>query len=156
MAVSTDIKAYLDENGVRYQVMTHDKAITAMEVAQKQGVPGNQVAKTVVVKADGKYLLGVLPSTYRVNLEALKKAAGAKEMALAAETEFKSLFPDCELGGMAPLGKLYHLPVWVDETLTWDKEIVFNAGSHTETIKMSFSDYEKLTRPRVAGFGIRI
>lgn len=156
MAVSTDIKAFLDENKITYQVLAHEKAITAQEVAQKQGVPGKQVAKTVVVKADGKFMLAVLPAIYRVNLQELKKAIGAKEMSLAAETEFQTLFPDCELGAMAPLGALYHMPVWVDETLSWDKEIVFNAGSHTETIKMSFLDFERLVKPRIANFGVRI
>ena len=156
MAVSTDLKAYLDHNGVQYQVLTHDRALTALEVAQKQGVPGKQVAKTVVVKADGQYLLAVLPSIYKVNLPELGKAVGARDIALAAEIEFKNLFPDCELGGMSPLGPLYHLKTWVDESLTMDKEIVFNAGSHTETIKMSYKDFERLVRPRVGNFGIRI
>lgn len=156
MTVSTDLKAYLDHNGVKYQVLSHAKAMTALEVAQKQAVPGQQLAKTVVVKADAKFLLAVLPCTYRVNLQELGKAMKAKEITLAPEMEFKNLFPDCELGAMSPFGGLYHMPVWVDESLTWDKEIVFNAGSHTETIKMSFKDFEKLAKPRVANFGIRI
>ena len=156
MAVSTDLKAYLDQNGVKYQVLTHERALTALEVAQKQKVPGKQVAKTVVVKAGGNLELAVLPSIYKVNLQELGKAMGMRDASLAAEMEFKNHFPDCELGAMAPLGPVYHMKVWVDESLTQDKEIVFNAGSHTETIKMSYKDFERLVHPRVANFGIRI
>ena len=71
---------------------------------------------------------------------------------LATEPEFKNLFPECELGAMPPFGNLYDLPVFVAEPLTKNNEIAFNAGTHTELIRLSFADYERLVKPRIFRF----
>jgi Ala-tRNA(Pro) deacylase len=85
-------------------------------------------------------------------LIALKKAVGVKDAELASEREFKQHFPDCETGAMPPFGNLYGIPVYVDETLTEDDEIAFNAGSHRELIRMMYTDFDRLVRPEVMNF----
>lgn len=146
------LKAFLDEYQVRYVAMSHSSAYTAQEIAAASHIPGKALAKTVMIKVDGGMKMAVLPATYKVDLGLLKEAVGASTVALAAEAEFKELFPDCETGAMPPFGNLYGLPVLVAQSLTENKEIAFNAGSHTEVVKIAFADYERLVKPTVLKF----
>lgn len=146
---------YLDENEKKYVVIKHSKAYTAQEVAASAHIPGKEMVKTVIVKADGEMLMVVLPSTHDVDFKALKKATGSKEIDLATEDEFQSKFPDCELGAMPPFGDLYDLKTLVAHALTEDERIAFNAGTHKELIQMSYQDYEELAKPVVLEFGVR-
>jgi Ala-tRNA(Pro) deacylase len=152
MSISARLRQFLDEKGTKYVTVSHSRAYTSQEVAASLHVPGRELAKSVVVNADGGFALGVLPAPRRIDLGQLKKAVGARELRLATEAEFKSLFPDCETGAMPPFGNLYGLPVWADESLKDDAEIVFNAGSHTDTVRMSYKDFERLVAPTVANF----
>ncbi len=149
MSISAKLKNFLDENGVKYVTVTHSRAFTAQEIAARMHVPGNELAKCVIVKVDGRFAMVVLPASYRVDFEALKKAAGAQKVELATEWEFQNLFPDCETGAMPPFGNLYNLPVYVSKELTEDEEIVFNACTHTDTIRMRYKDYEELVKPTI-------
>jgi Ala-tRNA(Pro) deacylase len=115
-------------------------------------VRGRQVAKAVMIKADDRLVMAVLPAHHRVNLDRFKEAIGAAQARLAAETEFKGLFPDCETGAMPIFGNLYGVPVYVDRALARDEEIVFNAGTHTEAIRMKFADFLALAGPTLAEF----
>ncbi|MBI4481432.1 MAG: YbaK/EbsC family protein [Acidobacteria bacterium] len=146
------LKDFLDQKQVSYLALVHPRAYTAQEVAAALHVPGQELAKTVVVQADGRFVLTVLPASYRLNFEKLRATLGAKDVRLATEGEFGKLFPECELGGMAPFGNLYNLPVWVDTSLTRDEEILFNAGTHIDTIKMKYVEFDKLVQPRVSTF----
>ncbi len=141
------LKAFLDENGVKYVTITHSPAFTAQEVAASAHIPGKEIAKTVMIKVDGKMAMAVLPATYKVDLEQLRQAIGAKTLELATEEEFKDLFPECELGAMPPFGNLYGMDVFMAAALAEDEEIAFNAGTHTELIKMAFPDYVRLVHP---------
>jgi Ala-tRNA(Pro) deacylase len=141
------LKEYLDENGVKYVTVSHSPAYTAQEVAAKAHVPGKAIAKTVLVKVDGKLIMAVLPGSFKVNFESLKKVLGSDNVRLADEHEFIDKFPDCEVGAMPPFGNLYGVEVFVANSLAEDEEIVFNACSHSQLIKMSYSDYEKLVKP---------
>ena len=143
------LRQFLDSHNVKYRVISHAPAYTAQEVAASAHIPGKEVAKTVIVKLDGKVGMAVLPASYHVNLEALKKAVGAQSAELASEGEFKELFPDCEVGAMPPFGNLYDIPVYVAEKLAADEEIAFAAGSHTELIRLSYADFERLAQPSV-------
>jgi Ala-tRNA(Pro) deacylase len=105
-----------------------------------------------MIKVDGGIKMAVLPATYKVDLGRLKEAVGASTVALAAEAEFKELFPDCETGAMPPFGNLYGLPVLVAQSLTDNEEIAFNAGNHTEVVKLAFADYERLVEGSSEGF----
>jgi Ala-tRNA(Pro) deacylase len=139
---------YLDKNQVKYSRLTHSRAYTAMEVAASAHIPGKEIAKTVIIKLDGKMVMAVLPASYNVNFELLKKMSGATTAELASEMEFKDKFPDCDIGAMPPFGNLYDMDVFVAEKLAEDKEIAFNACSHTDLIKLSYTDYEKLVKPK--------
>ena len=152
MPISTKLKKYLDDNRVKYITTHHSPAYTAQEIAATVHVPGQELAKSVIVKIDGKFAMAVLPASYKIDFKLLKKAAGAKKVELATEDEFKGLFPECELGAMPPFGNLYDLPVYVAESLVEDEQIVFNAGTHTEVIRMSYKDFERLVQPKVLRF----
>jgi len=146
------VRAFLDEHRIKYVVISHSKAFTAQGIAAIAHIPGQDLAKTVMVKLDGALGMAVLPASYQVDLLALKKAVGVKEAVLASEKEFKQHFPDCETGAMPPFGNLYGIPVYVDEMLTRDIEIAFNAGTHLELIRMSCADFERLVEPEVLEF----
>jgi Ala-tRNA(Pro) deacylase len=146
------LKDFLDSQKVKYVVISHSTAYTAQEIAASAHIPGQQLAKTVVVRLDSQLAMSVLPASYKVDLAALKEATGAQQVELAGEPEFRSQFPECELGAMPPFGNLYDLPVYVDESLTRDEIIAFNAGSHTELIKLSYKDFEALVKPNVLKF----
>lgn len=144
------LKKFLDENNVKFVTTSHSQAFTAQEVAAAAHIPGKELAKTVMVKLDGELAMVVLPATRRVDVERLKGVTGAGEVALASEDEFSGLFPNCELGAMPPFGNLWDLTVFVDEHLREDEQIAFNAGTHTELMKLSYSDFERLVSPVVA------
>lgn len=146
---------YLDEHGKKYVVIKHSPAFTAQEVAASAHIPGKEMVKTVIVKADGEMRMVVLPSTYDVDFDAIKKATGAREVELASEDEFGEIFPDCELGAMPPFGSFYDIDTLVAESLTDDEVIAFNAGTHNELVRMNYSDYEELVQPRIMPVGVR-
>ena len=146
------VREFLDLNEVEYVVISHSKAYTAQGIAAISHIPGKELAKSVIVKLDGALAMAVLPASYQVDLQALKKAVGVREAELATEREFKQAFLDCQTGAMPPFGNLYGIPVYVDETLAEDREIAFNAGSHYELIKMAYSDFERLVQPEVLSF----
>jgi Ala-tRNA(Pro) deacylase len=146
------VKAFLDIHAVKYVVISHSRAYTAQGIAAIAHISGREVAKTVIVKLDGDLAMAVLPASYQVDLEALRRATGVQVAELASEHEFKRHFPDCETGAMPPFGNLYGIPVYVDETLSLDREIVFNAGSHYELIKLAYADFARLVKPEVMEF----
>ena len=146
------LREFLDANRVKYSVITHSVAYTAQEIASLVHIRGQELAKTVVVKIDGRIALAVLPGSRQVDLALLRAAARSRNVALASENEFRDLFPGCELGAMPPFGNLYDLPVFVDQSLCKDKEIAFNAGTHNELIRMSYDDFARLVQPKVIEF----
>ena len=148
------LKEFLDSNHVKYMVCIHSTAYTAQEIAATAHIPGKDLAKTVMVKMDGKMAMAVLTASHRVNLDLLKKLGKTKTAELATEEEFNIYFPDCEVGAMPPFGNLYDMEVYTDEKLSEDKEIAFNAGSHRELIKLSFEDFKKIAKPKMGKFAM--
>lgn len=148
------LKEFLNEHGVKYVTLSHSPAYTAQEVAASAHIPGQEVAKTVIVKLDGTMAMAVLPASRQIDLDRLGEVTGASEVELATEDEFKSQFPDCEPGAMPPFGNLYGMPVYVAEALTEDEEIAFNAGSHSELMRLRYDDFEKLVQPKVLQFAM--
>ncbi|UCC79115.1 MAG: YbaK/EbsC family protein [Candidatus Zixiibacteriota bacterium] len=146
------LKDFLDQNKVRYTIISHSEAYTAQEIAASTHIPGKEIAKTVIVKMDGKTSMAVLPGSCKIDFDLLKKASGAKEVVLAGETEFKDMFPGCDVGAMPPFGNLYGMDVYCAEKLAEDDEIAFNAGSHTELVRLSYKDFERLVKPKVLKF----
>jgi Ala-tRNA(Pro) deacylase len=148
------LKEFLDDNRVKYVTISHSLAYTAQEIAASAHIPGRELAKTVIIKADGRMAMAVLPASLKVDFDLLAEATGAKKIELATEREFKQLFPDCELGAMPPFGNLYGMEVYVAESLTEDKEIAFNAGSHTELMRLPFQDFMRLVQPKVVKLSV--
>lgn len=143
------VREFLDHHKVKYVVISHSPAITAQEIAASAHIPGKELAKTVMVNIDGRMAMAVLPASHQVDFELLKAATGAGKVELATEQDFRGAFPGCELGAMPPFGNLYDMQVIVSETLAKDEEIAFNAGSHTELIRLAYGDFRRLVEPKV-------
>ena len=143
------LREFLEDNGIKYTVIGHSTAYTSLEIAEMVHISGQEIAKTVMVKINGKMSMVVLPASTKIDLELLKEATGASSVELAREHEFKDLFPGCTIGAMPPFGNLYGLDVLAAKALAEDEEIAFNAGSHSELMKLRFKDYENLVKPRI-------
>ena len=144
------MKDFLDREGVKYETIAHSPAYTARDTAQAAHVQGKDFAKTLIVKIDGRLAMAVLPAPEKLDLAQLKKAAGAKHVSLAFESEFERWFPGCEPGAMPPFGNLYGMEVFVAKSLAADEQIAFNAGSHAELVRTAYKDFERLVQPIMA------
>ncbi|MBI2486577.1 MAG: YbaK/EbsC family protein [Deltaproteobacteria bacterium] len=149
MSVSVKLREYLDQNKIKYTLISHSIAYTAQELAAKMHVPGQEMAKVVIVKINGRFVMAVMPAHHQIDFERLKEATGAHQIELATERELQNLFPDCEVGAMPPFGNIYGLSIYLAKSLEEDKEIVYNAGSHTEAIRMEYGDFIRLANPTV-------
>jgi Ala-tRNA(Pro) deacylase len=152
--VPLKLRDFLDSRNVNYSVISHSPTVTAQETASVAHIPGREIAKTVIVKADGRMVMVVLPASEMVDLRSLRKAVGAVSAELASEDEFGHVFGECEAGAMPPFGNLYGLEVVVANDLSEDREIAFNAGTHHELVRMSYADYDRLVRPKHAAVGV--
>ncbi len=146
------LKEFLDNEGVKYVAIRHSPAFTAQEIAESAHIPGNELAKTVMIKIDGQSAMAVLPASKRINIARFDEQLGGKGVELSDEAEFEALFPGCETGAMPPFGNLYGLDVYVEPSLAEDEEIVFNAGTHTELLRLPYKDFERLAKPKVLSF----
>jgi len=142
------LKEYLDGQKVKYESVAHYETYTSQETAQSAHISGRELAKTVMVKINGKMAMAVLPAPQKIDFTLLRAAVGSTAE-LAGEQEFIDIFPDCETGAMPPFGNLYGMEVYVEEGLTRDEEIAFNAGSHIELMKLSYKDFARLVKPKV-------
>jgi Ala-tRNA(Pro) deacylase len=143
------VKEFLDSQEVKYLKIAHSPAYTAQEVARSLDVKGHMVAKTVIVFIEGKMAMAVMSANRNINFDHFRREIGAKEIIFAAEKEFRDVFPDCELGAMPPFGNLYGLEVYVDRHLMEEDDIFFNACTHSELIRMSYQDFERLVKPKM-------
>lgn len=149
------VREFLEQNSIKYVTITHSTAYTAQEIAASAHIPGKDVAKTVMIKIEGRMAMAVLPASFQVDFDAIKKVIGKEDVVLASEEEFKYMFPDCEIGAMPPFGNLYDLPVYVAESLAEDEEIVFNAGTHRDLMRVAFKDFKNLVKPILGKFSNR-
>lgn len=150
------LKEYLDDHGVWYECLKHDKAFTAPEVAASAHIPGRELAKTVIVKLDGRLVMTVLPASEQIDFDLLQEETGALDLELAREEDFLGVFPDCEVGAMPPFGNIYGVDVYVADTLALDELIAFNACSHTELIRLAFADFERLVQPEILRMSVQL
>lgn len=149
------LKEYLDQFSIKYQIITHSVAYTSQEIAASAHIPGQQMAKVVLIKVDDNLIMTVLPASHIVDLRRIQELTGAKHVELASENDYAPIFEDCEPGAMPPFGNLYNFKVYVSTPLSEDEQIVFNAGSHRELIKLAYSDFHKLVKPETAAFSIK-
>jgi Ala-tRNA(Pro) deacylase len=152
MSIPKKIKEFLDSHQVWYQFCTHSPAYTAQGLAHVQHVSGKELAKVVMVVADGRMVMTVLTGSHRVEVDQLSALLKCRECRLATEEEFKDLFPDCEVGAMPPFANLYNLEIWMDKELVKHPTITFNAGTHIETVKMNLEDFQRLVQPKSGNF----
>jgi Ala-tRNA(Pro) deacylase len=153
MSIPKKLENYLFAEHVPYRHLTHRQAYSAQEVAAAQHVPGRMMAKAVMLKSDGDFVMAVLPANRKIDLTDLRAQTGLPNIDLANEWEFAWMFPDCEVGAMSPFGNLYGIPVYVDASLATQSEIAFNAGTHVDVIRMKYQDFERLVRPTVIRAG---
>ena len=146
------LKEFLENEGIRYVTISHSTAYTAQEVAECAHIPGKEMAKTVMIQIDGDLAMAVLPANRKVVLQDLRDITGTDDVKFASEADFKARFPDCEPGAMPPFGNLYDMDVYVAPSLVEDEEIAFNAGTHTELVRIPYRDFERLVKPRVVSF----
>jgi Ala-tRNA(Pro) deacylase len=144
------LEQYLNENAVAYTAQQHQRAYSAQQIAALEHVSGKQFAKVVMVLADGEPAMMVVPASSWLRLDHAGAALHSNDVRMASEIEFAPLFPDCEVGAMPPFGNLYGVPVYVDDSLARNEDIVIQAGSHTDTIRLSYIDFERLAEPVVA------
>jgi Ala-tRNA(Pro) deacylase len=150
--LATRLLDYLNSRQVPYTTVVHDEAYSAHDLASATHIPEKMIAKTVMIKVDGDLAMAVLPASRDVDVEVLEAVLDAERVRLAGESEFRRRFPDCETGAMPPFGNLYEMKVYVDESLTRDEQITFEAGSHHEAIRLAYADFEKLVNPTVLKF----
>jgi Ala-tRNA(Pro) deacylase len=148
-----NLQTYLDEMGISYRISHHRTAYTAQDLAAAEHVPGRQVIKPVVVRADGQFVMCALPASHRIDLAELRHQLQAEEVELADESKLGELFPECELGAEPPVGKLFGMPTLMDESLVADSRVTFQAGTHSDAVTMSLADYRRVAQPEMAYFG---
>lgn len=144
------LEQYLREFRAPFSTLSHGAAYRATEVAARAGVPCRQMAKPVLVHVDGTLAMAVVPADARVDLARLREVTDAGSVRLAGEAEFQDRFPECEPGAMPPFGNLYGMALYVDRQLADDGSVCFNAGSHTDLLRMRYADFERLANPCVA------
>ena len=144
----------LTKNNVRYEILHHVEAFSAQRIAEAEHVKAEHHAKVVMVRSGEQHFMVVVPANRRVDLEKVEQITG-HAVSLDTEPEFKSFFPDCQVGTMPPFGNLYDLPTFVDSSLTHEDYIVFEAGTHTEAIKLSYADYEQIVNPQIADLTVK-
>jgi Ala-tRNA(Pro) deacylase len=146
------LKEFLDQEKIKYVSIVHSPAYTAQEVAASAHITGRELAKTVIVQLDGEMAMAVLPANRKIVLQDLREVTGSDQVKFVAEDDFKKKFPDCETGAMPPFGNLYGMEVFAAASLADNEDIAFNAGSHTEVIRLGYKDFERLVQPKVVSF----
>ena len=145
--ISPRVVEYLHSHHVPFSAQRHPPAYSAQEIAEKAHISGRWVAKTVVVKLDGKLALCVIPATERVNFSMLRQVAGSHTAELAEEDEFSGAFPSCEPGATPPFGELFGLPVYVSDSLKQDHPLAFGSGDASELLVLAWRDFDRLEHP---------
>jgi Ala-tRNA(Pro) deacylase len=140
MAIATRVRDFMQQHGLRYDVLSHPHSYSSMDTAQQAHVPGASLAKAVVLEDDVGYLMAVLPSTRHVQLGRLSRELNC-QLRLATEEELAPIFNDCELGAIPPIGAEYGMRMVMDESLAEQPEIYFEAGDHERVIQMSREDF---------------
>ena len=143
MAIATTLINYLDERGVIYQTVEHPHSSTSRGTARSAHIPAHQLAKAVVLKDDDGYVVSVLPASHSLEISWVNEEL-KRNLALACEQEFKTLFQDCEAGAVPALGDAYGINVIWDDDLQYTADIYIEAGDHEHLIWLDRKDFKKL------------
>ena len=153
MTIAPTLQKHLDRN-VTYEVITHDATMSSTRTAQACHVSGDRLAKAIVLRHDGGYMLAVLPASHHIRLSDLQREIG-DDVALADETEIKRLFPDCALGAVPPVGECYELDVIVDDSIQQPPDVYLEGGDHTSLVHMNQAQFTQLmAQARHAQFSV--
>lgn len=154
MALLVCVAEALKRERMPYLVFRHPRAYTAQETAAVAHIRGRCAVKVVICFADEQPVQALVPAHYLVDLERLRLLAGADALRLANEAEIAALYPDFEVGAVPPFGTLYGHRVFVEQCFMGEPEMVFNAGTHTESICMHYADLAEMVKPIVGAFGV--
>ena len=138
-----------DKRGIRYSHSVHTRAATARGAADSERIPAHELAKTVVYFGSSGFGIVVLPADKMANLAKVERLVGLSHIRLATEKELEGLFPNCEVGAMPPFGENFDMPVLVDAGIV-DEFIAFTLGTHRDIVRLSFTDFQRLARPKIA------
>ena len=146
---TTRLREFLDAEGVDYEMIHHQRDVTAEATAEHTHTPPGEFAKSVFLWVDGEPVVAVVPAARGVAISRLRDAIGASEVRIASESDMHTLCPDCEVGAAPPFGNLYGMPVYASSALAQDDTITFNGGDHEHAFRVSWTDFERLAKPRV-------
>ncbi len=152
MATPSWVRKMLQRRGIPFTEVHHDEVFTAQEVAQREHISGHRVAKVVVVMADGQPVELILPASRRVDLERLGLVLGTPHVRLASEEEMERCYTDCAVGAIPALRHWKGVSVLMDRALNVEGEILFQAGTHEDAVRLNFADWYDLVKPQVATF----
>jgi Ala-tRNA(Pro) deacylase len=147
-----NLPSFLDDQGVNYRLSHHLETYRSQDLAQVEHISGRNIVKPVLVKADGHFVLCALPASYKVDLMELREQLRVKEVHLADESQLRDCFPDCELGAQPPIGRIWGMPTLMDESLTSDDMVTFQAGTHDQAVTMTLAEYRRIAQPEMAHF----
>jgi Ala-tRNA(Pro) deacylase len=144
MTLALTLEKFLDANNVEYDVIAHPPTKTSGETAEVCRIPGERIAKAVVLRDETGYALAVLPASHHISLSELRKQFG-DDVTLATEREIEELFQDCERGAVPPIGECYGLDMVVDESIEQQPEVYFEGGDHATLVHMTHDEFAKMT-----------
>lgn len=147
-----NLTTFLENRKIPFQTIKHEPTYGAQRTAEALHVSGETVAKTVLMRVDGDYVIAVVPATHNVDVPAIKKLLKARRIELATELEFNERFPDCEIGSLPPFGSQYGLKTLLDKALAGQSDVVFESNTHDESVRMRMRDFVRLEQPLQAIF----
>jgi Ala-tRNA(Pro) deacylase len=151
VTIPSSLKAHLEKTHTNYSLVSHPPARSSQYAASLLHISGKEIAKSVVLRAGEQMLIAVLPASYHINLKTLSSLVGAPTQ-LPGEQECYKLFPDCQPGAVPPFGEIYGLPVYLDSSMAEDREVIFCAGTLSEGIRMTCTDFVRLVKPKICSF----
>lgn len=156
MSISTTLADCLRSKGSQYHVLQHPHTHSSLETAETAHIPGNRLAKTVLLEDERGYVAAVLPSTYHLHLAELADRTG-RQLALAREDELRAVFKDCDVGAIHPVCTAYGVQTWLDDSLAEQPDIYFEAGDHEALIHMRIDQFlDLMERAERARFSSRM
>lgn len=150
MTISARLKSYLSRRHVAFDEIPHDEGMCALRNARAADVDGDQLAKAVVVRTGGEYMLAIVPASRRVDIDGLTRWLG-RDVQLADEPELQPLFADCSPGAVPPIGDAYGLETVLDDSLLNDDDVYFEGGDHRTLVHIGASDWRKLMKTSAHG-----
>lgn len=144
MAIAPTLAKFLEAKNVAYDVLAHDPTQDSLHTAHASHIPGDCLAKAVLLRDEQGYALAILPASHRLRLSDLKRQFG-DDVELASEREIAELFADCACGAVPAIGECYGLDVVVDDDIDAQPEIYFEAGDHATLVHMSHAEFAGLT-----------